>query len=59
MHVEEFFAIILFVVVFFATLGEFVAWLLFSLFLIIGIAITKIIDLFIKIPDEEPEFFDR
>lgn len=59
MHVDEFFAIVLFVVVFFATFGGFVAWLLFSLFLLIGIAITKIIDLFVKVPDEEVEFFDR
>lgn len=59
MHVDEFFAIALVVVVFFATFGEFVAWLLFSLFLLIGIAITKIIDLFVKVPDEEVEFFDR
>ena len=59
MHVEEFLAIVLFVVVFFATVGEFVAWLLFSLFLLIGVVVTKIIDLFVKVPDEEVEFFDR
>lgn len=59
MNVDEFFAIALFIVVFFATFGGYVAWLLFSLFLLIGVAITKIIDLFVKAPDEEVKFFDR